>query len=469
MRISSSSAPEERSRSTTLPEATGQPGGSTRWARAASWIDGHQTLIVGLLAIAAVLVSLIPRWTQLGAQSVWTDEQFTLGQTSGTLKNLRQVGHYEIHTPFFASVLWIWNHIVAFGAVRARSFSALITSLAILAVPLMLRRSPLAPTTRWLLAAAVATSGLGFVYGQEIRSYGLLWALSVALTCSHIRIDLAGPGRSPVEGTASRHWGTLHLLLGVLASLTHLFGLVLAAASIVVLMARGRIRPLRGLIGLGVTALPEAIWIIHGTMFVPKFAAGADWNDSPGLDAVNQLFQDVFAWGRPSMADGGFVWHSPAGLWLAIAVLLVALNRFWSRPRATRGRPTTPALRASISLSLLVLLVIAASWLGSQIVPLWTPRNLIIVDPAIRMALALFLVAAVRTTGTRTLVSGALIVLMALSLGSVASANRHPWKTDYRAAIRLAEATRQNHPGVQIAGNINPHWAFGNVPHPNDP
>lgn len=166
--------------------------------RFVSWIEHHETLIIGVLAAVAILVGLIPRWTQPGAQSVWTDEQFSLSQTTGTLKNLRQAGHYEIHTPFFAAVLWIWNHIVSFGAARARAFSALATSLAILAVPLLLRRTPLAPTTRWVLTAAVATSGLGFVYGQEIRSYGLLWSLSVALTCSHIRINLAPTARDPL-------------------------------------------------------------------------------------------------------------------------------------------------------------------------------------------------------------------------------------------------------------------------------
>jgi len=114
-------------------------------------------------------------------------------------------------------------------------------------------------------------------------------------------------------------------------------------------------------------------------------------------------------------------------------------------------------------------LVIVSSWSVSQITPLWTPRNLIIVDPAIRMALALLVVSASRSRWIRTLLSSTLIVLLTLGLGTVASANRNPWKTDFRDAVKLVVTTRKYHPGVQIAGDVSPWWAFGNAAHPKDP
>ncbi|MCI1748614.1 MAG: hypothetical protein LKI24_11280 [Acidipropionibacterium sp.] len=425
-----------------------------------NWLEQHEALVIGILSAIAVVVALVPRWTQLGAQSVWTDEQFTLGQTTGSLHHLRVVGHTEIHTPFFATLLWLWNHLVAAGtagAVRARAFSALVTALAIVCVPAMLRRTPLTALTRWLLTAAIATSGLGFLYGQEIRSYGLLWALSVALTVNHVCLEL---GETPSRSTKRRC--RAHLVLGLLASATHLFGLVLAACSIVTLMTRRRIRPARGLVWLAVVALPEAVWIIHGLVLVPGFAAGTGWNSRPDLLAITQLLQDVFAWGRPTISDGGFLSLSPAGLMLALAVLTIALNRYWSRPAELRQAPPSPALRAAVGLALLALLTIASSWLASQITPLWTPRNLIIVDPALRMALALFVVAASRSARTRALLSSALVVILTVSLISVAAANRHPWKTDFRDAVGWRSPLASTTPECASPGNISPWWAEGN-------
>lgn len=448
------------------PEATPRQGLAPAGR---SWLEQHEALVIGILSALAVVVALVPRWAQLDAQSVWTDEQFTLGQTTGSLHGLWRLGRPEIHTPFFATLLWLWNHLVstgaagAAGAVQARAFSALVTTLAIVGLPFMLRRTPLTTTTRWLLTAAIATSGLGFLYGQEIRSYGLLWALSVALAANHICLELdETPGGSPAHRRA-------HLVLGVLASLTHLFGLVLAGCSILVLIARRRIRPARGLVWLAAAAIPEAVWIIQGLILVPGFATGTDWNSSPDLSAITQLLQDVLPWGAPAMADGGFVWHSPAGLMLALAVLMIALNRHWSRPNALRQAPQPPALRAATSLALLALLTVAASWLASQITPLWMPRNLIIVDPALRMALMLFVVAASRPSWARTVLSGALVAILIAGAASVAMANRHPWKTDFRDAVRVVMATRENHPGVRIAGNISPMWAEGTTPRPDDP
>ncbi|WP_301461596.1 hypothetical protein [Acidipropionibacterium jensenii] len=431
---------------------------------ARDWLARHQTVVMAVLIGGAIVLAVIPRWTQLGAQSVWSDEQFTLSQTSGGLTRLRDRGHTEIHTPFFAMLVWLWNHIVSVGAVRARAFSALVTTLGIACVPLMLRRTPIPAPTRWLLTAAVATSGLGFVYGQEIRPYGLLWALAVALTVSHLRLEW-----EPRTGGPTARRQAVHLGLGVLASLTHLFGLVLAGCSLVVLVARGRMRPLRGLLFLAVVCLPEAIWIIHGRLTVPGFAAGTSWNARPDLSAVTLLLQSVFSWGVPSMTNGGFVWHTPAGPALVIVVLTVALNRYWRRSASSRGTPSPPAISAATGLALLAVLIITSSWLVSQITPLWTPRNLIVVDPVIRIALGLLVVSVPGRPAVRTLLSSALVIVLTAGLATVVSANRSPWKTDFRAAVRLAMATRHTHPEVRIAGNLDPQWAVGTTSHPDDP
>lgn len=97
------------------------------------------------------------------------------------------------------------------------------------------------------------------------------------------------------------------------------------------------------------------------------------------------------------------------------------------------------------------------------------PRNLIVVDPVIRIALGLLVVSVPGRPAVRTLLSSALVIVLTAGLATVVSANRSPWKTDFRAAVRLAMTTRHTHPEVRIAGNLDPQWAVGTTSHPDDP
>ncbi len=433
--------------------------------RLLTWALEHELLIVVVLSSLVVIMGVIPRWTQLGAQSLWTDEQFTYRETTGTYENLTQLGQTEVHTPFFATLLWLWHQVTGGGPVRIRAFSALVCTLAILAVPALLRRSRIPARTQWILMAIMSTSTLGFLYSQEARSYGLLWALSIALTTAHLNLDLrqeraqARTRRNTlVIDSSLAMWATIAIII----SATHLFGLILAGCSIVLLIARRRVRLPTGIILLVVAAVPEAAWMIRG-LFTPDFAAGAGWSSSPRSGDIMTVIQNIFGWGTPSMAAGGFYFASATGLIAMIATL--ALASHW-RLDETSSHPHSPVTinveeSAAKSMAMLALLVLATTFCFSQFVPIWTLRNLIIIDPSVRFSVALIIIAASRRPGRRFLLIITLIAISLASIISVESTNSQPWKTDFRTAARLIVDTRLKHPGVKIGGNPSVDWTIG--------
>lgn len=441
-----------------------------RLQRFESWVDANETHIIVALSIMAVVIGILPRWTQLSTQSLWTDEQFSYLEATGPYNNLSRMGLTEVHTPFFATLSWLWHRIVGGGAIRLRALSALCGTLAILVTPLLVRRTPLAPTMRWLLTAIAATSGLGFLYSQELRSYGMLWALALVLTLLHLDLDLARPTSSRAQRTSSPRKLLLWAGTAELASATHLFGLILAGCSMLLLLARRRVRVLPGLLLMLAVIVPEAAWLVRGSS-VPGFSEGTGWNGTPRSEEIIQLMQNFFPWGRPSIGPGGFYWTSGTGLILAAAFLLVAV-----RVRIRRTKPhdcpiggSLPEARAASSLALLGGLVVAAAFLVSQITPLWTMRNLIVADPALRIALTLSVVTACRTRTARTALTSCVLIISSLSMASIAAGNSQPWKTDFRGAANLIVQTRREDPGVRIGGNVSPFWATGTHLDPASP
>lgn len=425
---------------------------------------------VAALIALALLAGLVPRWTQLGNQSLWTDERFSYLETTRGLRNLRRTAATEIHTPFYADCLYLWNHILTPSAAHTRALSALCTTLAILAAPLLLRHSPLGRTAVWVATAMLATSTLGFLYGQETRSYGMLWAASAVLTLTHLNLDLAD--RSPAPAAVRRRHGLLALwtVTAVLASAAHLFGLLLAAASMLMLIARRRVKMLPGIAATALAAIPEAVWILHGETSVSGFASGASdgsGGKAPTVSSVASLLQDVFGWGTPSMSAGGFTFTSPLGLLMAVAVGVTAVYLYASRSthdRSARPRPEVPVsddpvMAAAGGAGILALVTIVMCFVLAQLTPIWTERNLIVVDPALRIGIGLFAAGASRRPRVRTGLVAALLAASLASVSSVAIANRHPWKTDFKEATELIMETRGT--ATRVGGDTGADWAVG--------
>jgi hypothetical protein len=110
---------------------------------------------------------------------------------------------------------------------------------------------------------------------------------------------------------------------------------------------------------------------------------------------------------------------------------------------------------------ILATFVFVTTFCFSQFIPIWTLRNLIIVDPATRFSAALIIISASRRPGRRLILTITFITISLTSIISVESENAHPWKTDFRTAAQLIAETRRAHPHVKIGGNPSTDWTIG--------
>ncbi len=397
-------------------------------------------LAVGTAIVVVAGIAL--RFWGLSRQSYWGDEFFTVRQASEGLRRVLAVGNAEVHTPFYASLLsqWVgWGPGDGTTLTWTRLMSALLGALAVPVAWISLRGSRLSAEARCLAVATIAASGFAIVYSHEARSYSLLFLAATGLTATTLVWALA-PESAPLRTLPWIAWGAW----AVVASLTHLFGLVLALGCVGVLVVlRRRWLEARLLTVLTfVAALPEALWLLRGRT-TPGFAGVTSWIQAPGPAQIADLMTSTFAAGTIRADADGFPWVSPWGV--AIVALLLAgafvagrLLRVTDSPDKTRTEVPTDGRAAAV---LLVLAggVIVSSLIVSQVVHLWTLRNMIVVVPALSWGLLLLVLS--WAGKARPWFSGAILLCLGASLALTGVGLQVTYKNDYRGALTyLAQA-----------------------------
>jgi hypothetical protein len=230
----------------------------------------------------------------------------------------------------------------------------------------------------------------------------------------------------------------------------------------VLLLIRHRVRLRNGIILIAIAAIPEATWMLRG-LFTPGFAAGASWSSAPKSGDIMTVIQNFFGYGTPSMAAGGFYFASAAGLISVIAILTLATHWRLHETLMVTQPPDTTKVESTAARSMMILatFVFVTTFCFSQFIPIWTLRNLIIVDPATRFSAALIIISASRRPGRRLILTITFIAISLTSTVSVTSENMHPWKTDFRSAAQLIAETRRARPDVKIGGNPSTDWTIG--------
>ncbi|MGA4669342.1 hypothetical protein ACPCG0_06000 [Propionibacteriaceae bacterium Y1923] len=450
-----------------MPDAARPTPGRRLVARGRTALDSSRWW-VGLL-VAAIVWGLVLRLAAPSFQSYWTDELFSVRQTAGSFQNLWQSARTEVHPPLFAILLWGWTRIGGTAPEWTRLLSIGFSLLA-LVVPVLTLRRHLNWRVLLALSAATASCAMAIVYAQDVRSYALLHLAAAGLTASLLAWWL-DPGRPHVH---------LWQLLGwtLLASATHLFGMVLAAAVFAVLVLLGRLPLLRAAALVLVGTAPQWLWLAHGLAFVPAFASGTTWIWAPGLADVQQLLSATYGLAGLEIFAGGFEWT----IWLgaALVAMLVAV-RCVARPSAAvppssdeepspadggdspTTQPASPSghrpdelVGAAATLALLVVVVVVGMLLVSQVVHLWTLRNMIVVVPALTWAVVLWLCSA-PTQRLAMLLACTQLVLLAGVTREVAQ----PYKTDFHAAVHYLADLRHSEPGFTYIGNGSALWLTG--------
>ncbi len=420
----------------------------------------HRALWSATTVLVAASCAL--RLTGLGRQSYWTDEAFTVVQCRGSWAMWWRMGAAEVHPPLFSLLARGWIALTSDAPSQVRLLTALIGCLGAPAVWASLRRVALPQTVTPVLVAATATNGMAITYAQDARSYVLLWLAAVGLTAGTLRIVV---GTRAPGGPQPAGWGSWlgWTAWAMLATATHLMGLILAGAAALALVA---VKPNLRRLGLVVVllmeaALPQLVWLAQG-MLRQDFPQNTGWIPAPTGASLTQLFTTVFAWSGLQISPTGFVWSSWWLLGLMAALALAALGwRVALRPRAAarQNRATGRCLRV---LALIAGVTVVVTWLLAQQVHIWTLRGMIVVSPALTWAAVLgVLVLAGRGRALQVFASATLLVL-ALSLVAVGhTLGTTTYKTDLAGVLDQVRAVRAQRPDALVVLSWRPsreHW-----------
>jgi uncharacterized membrane protein len=225
--------------------------GLDRPGRIRPWLGTHW---FALALCATALVAGALRVYKLNYQSLWSDEIFSLTTTDPrlSLPEFWDRVLADTHPPIYYLLLRLWSCAFGQSALAARAPSAVFGILTLCAAAI-LPGSSLSRGTRLALPLLIAVSPGAAWYDREARSYALLLLLSTLITLACLRFLRSMPDE---PGKARGAIATL-TATAVLASFTHYFGFVVAAAAFTtcfLLTARSR-KVIVGLAGCSVLAL----------------------------------------------------------------------------------------------------------------------------------------------------------------------------------------------------------------------
>jgi mannosyltransferase len=341
-----------RSRNTGFRGLTGLDGPR----RVGLWLGKHA---FGFALCATVLLAGVLRVYRLDYQSLWSDEIFSLRTTDPTL-SLREFWDRllaDTHPPIYYLLLRLSSSVFGQSELAARAPSAVFGILTLCAAAI-LPGSCLSRSTRLALPLLIAASPGAAWYDREARSYALLLLLSTLITLACLRFLRS----MPEEDGKARGGLVMLTAASILASFTHYFGFLLAAAafSTCFLLTERRRKAIVGLAGCSVVAL-FVPWVAYHSQFVDARLAG--WIGSFPMTTSIDWFNYI-SFGRPASL----------ALFVSTATLLLATGGW--RHLAQWNSPIWVCI-------LLCSLTLAAAAAISLHTAILTSRNMIVVLPAL--------------------------------------------------------------------------------------
>jgi len=222
----------------------------------------------GILPLLLLVIALILRLHDLGRQSLWNDEMFTLKLiTLPWGEFLDRVMKHTAHPPLFFVMEKIVTMLTGISEAGLRFLPTLFGAATVPILYLFLRATWSKEAA--LIAGALATlSPYHLAYSQEARPYSLAMfftALATLLLFRIVRLRRTGAQDSPVNGAASpvEKKSFLALMLVDLAGLyTHYwYAFVVASHFVAVLLVPSLRSRWRWFL---------AIWLIDGMFFLPQ-------------------------------------------------------------------------------------------------------------------------------------------------------------------------------------------------------
>jgi len=309
---------------------------STSSASRPRWPGSWAGWLLGLLVLAFACKTL----ASLQRTSLWFDELASAGKSFQPSLNfifgkLRQ----DVHPPFYYIKLWIAGHIFGQTTIVLRGFSwifYILTACALAAGCWTWGRSRLAAAIAALLAVALPFT---IRYAVEGKGYSLLTFTICLATLYRLRLLR---GQSSAAAPCALFWSA--------AALTHYYGLGLLLIQALLdwrrglrswrALAWGLVLPslwmaanLRFLLGSGGRDWipPAGLWLLVDSL---RLALGDHW--APCLALIGALVLLVWRRSRgltPRLADLAVAWGLDAGLLLLVLTALISVVRPSAFPR----------------------------------------------------------------------------------------------------------------------------------------
>ena len=318
-----------------------------------------------ILAILALATAL--RVHGLVRQSAWADEITTLFIADPSLPFGRfwDLVLADTHPPLFYLLMRCWSAAFGQSDLAARVPSVALGVSAVGAAAVSFKTYPF--RSRMALMLLLAVSPGAIEYAQEARSYSLLLLLATVITGACFRF-IGCRGKENSE--AIRAIAVL-TISGMIASYTHYFGFLIAAAAglITIAAARGDRRRLVGA-GIGLASIIAAFvpWVLYHAHYMSDGVRMSAWIADFPAGATISWFMRLWLGGKPALIGC-----------MAIAATLLSMPGF----RAFAWRESACWLGPLLSF-----IVVTAALVISWHTPVLTSRNLIVLLPALYLAMS---------------------------------------------------------------------------------
>jgi hypothetical protein len=318
--------------------------------------------ILAVLALAAAL-----RAYGLARQSAWADEITTLfiADPSRSFWRSWDLVLSDTHPPLYYLLMRWWFGLFGQSDLAARLPSVIFSVLAVGAAAVAFKPCHLRARLSFALFLAVSPGAIE--YAQEARSYSLLLLLATVITGACFRF-VQDHGEDRRNATRAI---TVLTIAGIVASYTHYFGFLIAVAAglTAVAAAYGNGRQCAAAVaGLASTVATFLPWVIYHTHYMSYGVRMSAWIADFPVSATISWFTRLWLGGTPALIGA---------MTIAAACLMTPSFRAFARRDA--------ACRVALSLPLMT---VAAALAISWYTPVLTSRNLIVVLPALYLAMS---------------------------------------------------------------------------------
>lgn len=331
-----------------------------------------------LLIIFISVLYVLFRFWGITESCLWFDEIFSIHAADHEWSELVPfIAKDIIHPPLFYVLLKSWIAIGGESLFWLRSLPVAFSALSIFPLWLLCRELKLRQVTIITAIALLAVNGALIKYAQEVRMYSLLLFFSLTSVWLFSRYFFRGKS----------FW--MLVFVNILLVYTHYFGWLVVGTEVLIIAVAQRIKIVRTLLMLGVTALAFIPWVIALWRFAEPGATlqqNIGWMQRPGLRTLFQFAFDLFDpfYYQQSSLDPAANYAIVVPMILTVAAAKVL---FVYKPKAEPFQERFFFLSAFAVIP--VFLAFAISW----ILPfsLWGSRHLLIAFAPVTMLTAIYL------------------------------------------------------------------------------